>query len=86
VTWNNNKILAFPDILDSDLWSSRPQDFVRVHGSIDQPTWLSDVFGNGGQEFQWAQGATNGVDAIVYPYQVGLQRRNTFAGATALTA
>jgi hypothetical protein len=87
VTWNNNKISAYPDILDSDLYVLTLSDFVRVHGSIDSPTWLSDVFaGGGGQKFQWAQGATNGVDAVVYPYQVGLQRRNTSAGATGLTA
>jgi hypothetical protein len=87
VTWNNNKISAYPDILDSDLYVLTLSDFVRVHGSIDSPTWLSDVFaGGGGQKFQWAQGATNGVDAVVYPYQIGLQRRNTSAAATALTA
>jgi hypothetical protein len=62
-------------------------DFVRVHGSIDSAHLaVGRVRQRRGQEFQWAQGATNGVDAIVYPYQVGLQRRNTSAGATALTA
>jgi hypothetical protein len=85
VTWNNNRISAFPDILDSDLFVLTLSDFVRVHGSIDQPTWMTDIYG-GNDKFAWAQGATNGTDAVVYPYQIGLQRRNTSAAATALTA
>jgi hypothetical protein len=86
VTWNNNKVNAYTDCLDSDWWALTLSDFVRVTGSITKPTWLSDVYGGAGQEFQWAQNATNGVDGIVYPFQVGVRRRNTQSGATALTA
>lgn len=85
VTWNNMKVDAQPEFLDSDWWCLTLSDFQLITGSIDKPTWASDIFGSTGP-LSWKQGFTSGVDAVCYPLQIGLQRRNTQAGATALTA
>ena len=53
-------------------------------GGFDKPTWASDVGGSGGQEMSWQQGTTRFTDGLVYPLQLGVQRRNTQAGAIAL--
>jgi hypothetical protein len=85
VTWSGMKVEAFPDILDSDWFALNLEDFVRVHGKFDKPTWASEIEGSGGST-RWAQNATNFVDAVFYAYNIGVQRRNSLAGATALTA
>ena len=84
-TWNNMKIEAFPSILDSDWYCLTLSDFCLITGEITKPTWASDLQG-ATQGSIWAQGATNFVDAVFYPMQVGLRRRNTHAAATGLTA
>jgi hypothetical protein len=85
VQWNNMKVDAFPDILDSDWYALTLDDFQFIHGAYKQPTWASDIEGGGGRT-RWAQNATNFVDAIFHAYQIGVSRRNTQAGATGLTA
>ena len=85
VTWNNMKVDAYPDILDSDWWALTLSDFVRVTGAIQKPTWMSSLEGAGGL-LRLKQGYTSFVDQIVYPLQVGVRRRNTHAGATGLSA
>jgi len=84
-TWNNMKIEAFPSILDSDWYCLTLSDFVLITGAITKPTWASELEGAGGQT-RWVQGATSFVDAVFYPFNVGLRRRNTHAAATGLTA
>jgi hypothetical protein len=85
LVWNNIVVNGYPDILDSDWYCLTLSDFVRVTGSITKPTWASDLEGAGGR-LRWRQGNTAFTDGVVYPFQIGIQRRNTHAAATALTA
>lgn len=85
LVWNNIVVKGYPDILDSDWYCLTLSDFVQIVGAINKPTWASDLEGDGGK-LRWKQGQTGFVDGVVYPFQVGLQRRNTHAAATALTA
>lgn len=84
-SWNNMEVEAFPAILDSDWHCLTLSDLCLIHGAIDKPTWASDLEGAGGKG-RWKQGNTSFVDAVVYPIQIGVQRRNTHASATGLTA
>lgn len=85
VTWNNMKAEAYPDVLDSDWWCLTLGDFQFIHGTHKEPVWASDLQGatRGGI---WGTNTTSFRDAVFYAYQVGVERRNTQAGATALTA
>jgi hypothetical protein len=83
--WNGMVVDAFPDVLDSDWYCLTLSDFARITGGTDGPKWASEIEGAGGQT-RWAQGTTSFKDAVVYPIQIGLNRRNTHAAATALTA
>ncbi len=85
VSWNGMEIMALNDIVDRDLYVLTLGDFVRVVGDITEPTWASDLEGAGGS-FRWAQGTTGFVNGLVFPFQVGVQRRNSHAAATGLTA
>jgi hypothetical protein len=82
-TWNGMSVDAFADILDTDWFQLTLSDLVRVKSALDKPTWASDIEGAGGST-RWKQGTTRFVDGVVYPMQLGVQRRNTQAGATAL--
>jgi hypothetical protein len=82
-TWNGMTVDAFADVLDTDWFQLTLSDLVRVKSAIDQPTWASDLEGAGGST-RWKQGTTRFVDGVVYPMQLGCQRRNTHAAATAL--
>jgi hypothetical protein len=81
--WNGMTVDAFADILDTDWYQLTLSDLVRIKSAMDKPTWASDIEGAGGST-RWKQGTTRFVDGVVYPMQVGLQRRNTQAGAIAL--
>jgi hypothetical protein len=74
---------AFADVLDTDWFQLTLKDLVRVKSALDKPTWASDIEGSGGST-RWKQGSTRFVDGVVYPMQLGVQRRNTQAGALAL--
>jgi hypothetical protein len=82
-TWNGMTVDAFADMLDTDWFQLTLPDLVRVKSAIDKPTWASDLEGAGGST-RWVQGTTRFVDGVVYPMQLGCQRRNTHAAATAL--
>ena len=60
-------------------------DIVRIVGNIKKPTWTSELEGSG-EGLRWSQGNTNFVEGLVFPLNVGLQRRNSHAAATNLTA
>ena len=77
-TWNGMKIDAMADILDTDFFMLTPTDLFRVKGNVDSPKWASDIAGG---SLAWKQGTTQFVDGVVYPVQLGAQRRNTPAGA-----
>ena len=85
VKWGNMSIDAFPAILDSDWYCLTLSDVFRVTGSQTKPTWASDVQGSNTGAL-WAQGTTQFVDGVSYPMNIGVQRRNTHAAATGLTA
>jgi hypothetical protein len=84
--WNGNKVSGRPEFLDSDWWAINPEDFVRVVTDIEKPTWMTSIYGGQSVPLAWKQMYTSGVDAICYPMNVGMRRRNGSAGATALTA
>ena len=81
--WNGMTVNAFADILDTDWFQLTLKDFVRVTSGIGKPTWASDIEG-GGQSIAWQANTTRFIDGLVYPLQVGVQRRNTQAAALAL--
>jgi hypothetical protein len=85
VQWGGTTTTAFPDILDSDVWCVTPSDLLWITGQFQTPKWATDVFG-ANNPLQWQAGFTSGQDALIYASQSGLRRRNTSAGATALTA
>jgi hypothetical protein len=58
---------------------------VLVQGAIKKPTWVSDLEGAGG-DIRWVQNTTGFQNAVVWPLQIGAQRRNRFAAAKSLTA
>jgi hypothetical protein len=84
VKWNGMTVDAFPDVLDSDWYCLTLSDFCRISGSSDGPQWASRMSGD--QSPQWAQDTTQFKDALCYPLQIGVNRRNTHAAATGLTA
>ena len=84
--WNGMEVNGMPDVLDTDWFMLTLSDFVRVTGKgITQPTWVSDLEGSGGR-LRWGAGTTAFSDAVVFPWQLGLKRRNTHAAAIGLTA
>jgi hypothetical protein len=81
--WNGMSVDAMADILDTDWYMLTPSDLFRIKGNQDQPRWASDIVGGGGS-LSWRQGTTKFTDGLVYPVNVGAQRRNTQAAALAL--
>lgn len=85
LSWNGVNVNVYPDITDSEWYHITKEDFVRIVGNYKKPTWTSEIEGNG-EGLRWSQGNTNFVEGLVFPLNVGVQRRNTHAAATALTA
>lgn len=84
-TWNGMKIVCDPDIPDRELYMLTLEDFIVITGGkFGKPTWASEIEGGGGK-FAWKQGNTSFVDAVVYPIQLGVKRRNSHAAAIGLT-
>jgi hypothetical protein len=84
-TWNKMQINADPDIPDKELYMLSIEDFLVVTGGkIGKPTWMSDIEGAGGR-LRWTQGNTTFVDAVVYPLQLAIKRRNSHAAAIGLS-
>jgi len=85
-SWNGMEVHAMPDVLDQDWYCLTLSDFVIAQGDgIPEPTWMSDLQGiNKG--LQWVPDTTGFKDAIVWPWQLGLTRRNSHAAAIGLTA
>lgn len=83
--WNGTGINVFPDMYDSDWLMLNMDDLVLVQGSIKKPTWATELQGSGG-DILWSPGTTGFLNGAVWPFQVGAQRRNRMAAATALTA
>jgi hypothetical protein len=85
--WNGMEIQAMPDILDQDWYCLTIEDLVRVvPKGITKPTWATDLAGETGPNgLQWSAGTTAFKNAVVYPFQVGMRRRNSHAAAIGLT-
>jgi hypothetical protein len=83
--WNGQTVSAFADVLDTDWFQIDLNALVKITAGngFEKPRWASDIQGSS-QGAIWKQGNTSFVDALVYPLQVGAQRRNTLAAATAL--
>jgi len=84
LSWNGQGINVVPDIADRDWYNLTLADFVRVTGGITTPTWTSELEGSGG-DVRWSPGTTSFVEGLVWPFQIGVQRRNTHAAMTNLT-
>jgi hypothetical protein len=82
-TFNGMQVEAFADILDTDLYCLTLSDLLKVTGSQDKPQWASDLQGATTGQL-WSAGTTSFVDGLVYSLQLGCQRRNSHAAATAL--
>lgn len=82
--WNGFEINVDPDIPDRELYLLDLSAFLIVTGGkFGKPTWYSDVEGSGGR-FRWVQGTTRVSDAIFYPLQIAVKRRNSSAAAIGL--
>jgi hypothetical protein len=82
--WNGIGVNVMPDIYDADWFHLMVEDMVMIQGAIKKPTWVSDLEGAGG-DIRWAQGTTGFGNAMVWPFQIGVQRRNRMAAAKQLT-
>lgn len=83
--WNGMGINVLPDIVDKEWYYVDKSAFVRIVGNIKKPTWTSELEG-GGEGLRWQQGTTAFTEGLVFPFNVGVQRRNTSAAAIGLTA
>ena len=85
-TWNGMSINCDPDIPNRELYMLTLDDFlVLTDGKFSKPTWVSDIEGAGGQ-LRWKQGTTQFVDALYYPFQLGVKERLSHSSAIGLTA
>jgi hypothetical protein len=76
-SWNGMEIHAQPDVLDQDWFCLTIEDFIKiVPKAISKPTWATDIAGKGGS-LQWTAGTTGFENAVMFPMQVGLKRRNS---------
>lgn len=85
LNWNGIGVNVMPDIYDADWFHVMLEDFVLIQGAIKEPTWVSKLEGAGG-DIRWVQGTTGFGNACVWPFQIGMQRRNRSAAAKSLTA
>lgn len=85
-SWNGMSVNPDPDIPNRELYLLDLPAFLFVTSSAyGKPTWVSDIEGAGGR-LRWAQGTTQFKDALAYPVQLGIKRRNSSAAAIGLTA
>lgn len=83
--WNGVGVNVVPDVYDQDWFHFQPEDLVMVRGAIKEPTWVSDLEGAGG-DIRWVQNTTGFQNAVVWPFNLGAQRRNRMAAAKGLTS
>lgn len=83
--WNGIEITLDPDIPDRELYVLDLEAFFVVTGGrIGKPTWMSELAGN--SRLDWVQGSTRFADAVAYPLNIAVKRRNSSAAAIGLTA
>jgi hypothetical protein len=72
--WNGTGVNVIPDIYPNVWAHLRLEDLCVIKGSIDKPTWVSDIEGAGG-DVRWVQGTTGFGNAICWPWQLGATSR-----------
>lgn len=82
--WNGTGVNVLPDMYPQNWVHLRLEDLCLIKGSIDKPTWVSDIEGAGG-DVRWVQGTTGFGNAVVWPFQIGAVRRNRMGGAFGMT-
>jgi hypothetical protein len=85
LTWNGQGVSAMPDVYSGDWFHFQPEDLCMIRGSITEPTWVSKLEGAGG-DVRWVQGTTGFGNAVVWPFQLGVKRRNRMAKAINLVS
>ncbi len=85
LNWNGTGVNVLPDIYNADWFHVQTEDLVMIRGAIKKPTWVSEIEGAGG-DIRWVANTTGFQNAVVWPFQVGVQRRNRMAAAKSLTA
>lgn len=85
IQWNDMEIMCDPNIPDREAYMLTKDDFMIVTGKYSKPTWASDVQGTN-TGLQYNLGNTDFQDAITYPHQLAIKRRNGTAAAIGLTA
>ena len=84
--YNGNEIMAIPAVPNREWYVLNLDDFAIIHGKkITGPTWFSKIQGSNTGSI-WSTGTTALVDALVYPCNLGIRRRNSSASLTGLTA
>jgi hypothetical protein len=83
--WNGGEIMQYPDIVDKEVYCVTEEDLLCVHGEIESPRFMSELQGTN-KGLVWSVGNTNFVDAVTWPFQFGVRRRNSHARASGLTA
>lgn len=83
--WNGVGVNVIPDVYNADWFHFQPEDLVMIRGSIKDPTWVSDLEGAGG-DLRWIANTTGFQNAVVWPFNLGAQRRNRMAAGKSLTA
>lgn len=83
LNWNGIGVNVLPDIYDQDWFHFQPEDMVMIRGAIKEPTWVSDLEGSGG-DLRWIPNTTGFQNAMVWPFNIGVQRRNRMAAAKSL--
>lgn len=78
-----NKVIKDPDVLVKNFWFLRKADLMAVR-KPGGPVWADQEYGHV-NPVQYVQGTTRVKGAIVYRIQLGMTRRNTSGGFTALT-
>lgn len=75
-------IIKDPDVLGNNIWFLRKEDLMSVR-KPGGPVWADQEYGKV-NPVQYVSGTTRVKGAIVYRLQLGMTRRNTSAGFTAL--
>lgn len=83
VKWRGQKFHAFPQVPDNFLFYVDMDNLEIVVGKYTKPTWLSDIHGSG---MLRDPRATLFEDTVMYALGLACRRRNSFAGATNLSA
>jgi hypothetical protein len=83
VKWRGQTIHAFPQVPDNFLFYVDMEALEIVVGKYAKPTWLSDLHGSG---MLRDPRSTLFEDTVMYALGLATRRRNSFAGATNLSA